>query len=365
MNKLKHITFQFKADSVTTEERNGVPVGILKGFASTWGIDRGGDQIMKGAFSKSINRHKADNRPIRMYDGHDSSKLIGGYPIDKVMETDQGLYVEGEVNLQVQRGAEVYALAKQGVLSDFSIGFNVPNKNSIKQIKIDGKSVTQFSEIELWEISPVSEPMNADANILAVKGATSFGGLPLADRSRPWDSHAAVNRIRDFTGSLDAPSSDYKKAFLWYDSSAPENFGSYKLPIADVENGDMVAVPRAIFAAAAVMNGARGGVDIPSSDRADVESHINSYYSKMNLESPIGKGIDITIIESCQTHKDVEQLLKFVGISDDGRKILISKIKSFSREGVDEKVSNDLKGNANAFEIAANSVLLNTLSIKR
>ena len=63
-------------------------------------------------------------------------------------------------------------------------------------------------------------------------------------------------------------------------------FGSYKLPIADVIDGRLRAVPKAVFAAAGAMRGARGGVDIPDADRKGVIRHLEKYYAKMDLESP-------------------------------------------------------------------------------
>src|SRR5690606_26696281 len=78
----------------------------------------------------------------------------------------------------------------------------------------------------------------------------------------------------------------YRRAFVWYDSANPENFGSYKLPIADVIDGELRAVPRAIFTAAAVVQGARGGVDIPDSDMPGVRNHLARYYRKMGETTP-------------------------------------------------------------------------------
>ena len=47
-----------------------------------------------------------------------------------------------------------------------------------------------------------------------------------------------------------------------------DNFTAYKLLIADVVDGRLVAVPRGIMAAANVMQGGRAGVDLPA-DEAD------------------------------------------------------------------------------------------------
>jgi hypothetical protein len=65
-----------------------------------------------------------------------------------------------------------------------------------------------------------------------------------------------------------------------------ENFGSYNLLIADVIDGKLTAVPRAIMAAGAVMQGSRGGVDLPQKGINRVKSHLAKYYDKMGDTAP-------------------------------------------------------------------------------
>ena len=88
---------------------------------------------------------------------------------------------------------------------------------------------------------------------------TSFQDFPLADRDREWDGAAAEKRMRAWAGAEDEPNEKYRDAHLWYDADNKENFTAYKLPIADVINGEIRAVPRGFMAAAAVMQGSRGG----------------------------------------------------------------------------------------------------------
>lgn len=119
-----------------------------------------------------------------------------------------------------------------------------------------------------------------------------FQDLPLADPDRGWDADAAEARVRkwaskDGSGDLDKIDWEkYRKAFLWYDSEKPENVTSYKLPIADVIDGRLYAVPRAIFAAAAALQGARGGVDVPRDEIPRLRNHIARYYEKMGRTPP-------------------------------------------------------------------------------
>src|SRR2546430_5460087 len=80
-----------------------------------------------------------------------------------------------------------------------------------------------------------------------------YQDLPLADRDRRWDADDAEKRVREWAGAEDEPNEAYRKAFVWYDETAPDRFSSYKLPIADVIGGTLMAVPRAVIAAAAVV----------------------------------------------------------------------------------------------------------------
>lgn len=305
----KEVKFQF----ISSEEKqnsNGVPIGIIRGIASTFEKDRGDDIVMPQAFGETIMRHKEGNRPIRMLFQHWTDNIIGAFPIDRVEITSQGLQVEGEINLEVQRGRETYSLIKQGALSDLSIGFSVLDeefKNGVRFI----------NKLELWEISVVAEPMNVNANITEVKRAVPFQDLPLASEDRAWDSSAAIQRVRTFTDSEEVPSSRYRRAFLFFDAENADKFGAYKLPIADVIDGELKAVPRAIFAVASVLQGGRGGVDLPDNDRATIIRNVNRYYEKMGLESPLNKGysevnsvLTLDDVIDVKTIRDFETVLK-------------------------------------------------------
>ena len=114
----------------------------------------------------------------------------------------------------------------------------------------------------------------------------TFQDLPLADRDRAWDGDAAEKRVRKWAGAEEKPNAKYRDAHVWYDADKPENFGSYKLLIADVVDGRLTAVPRGVMAAAGVMDGARGGADVPVKDVDRVKSHLAKYYSKMGDEPP-------------------------------------------------------------------------------
>ena len=115
---------------------------------------------------------------------------------------------------------------------------------------------------------------------------TSFQDYPLADRDREWDGDAAEKRVRAWADAEDEPNQKYRDAHVWYDADKKENFTAYKLLIADVIDGKIRAVPRGFMAAAAVMQGSRGGVDLPDKDRDRVKSHLAKYYAKLGEDAP-------------------------------------------------------------------------------
>ena len=115
---------------------------------------------------------------------------------------------------------------------------------------------------------------------------TSVQDLPLADRDRSWDGAAAEKRVRRWAGAEDEPNARYRDAHVWYDADKSDNFTAYKLLIADVVDGRLQAVPRGVMAAGNVMQGSRGGVDLPEKDLERVKSHLAKYYRKMGDSPP-------------------------------------------------------------------------------
>ncbi len=112
--------------------------------------------------------------------------------------------------------------------------------------------------------------------------------LDLTDRNREWDNDTAEDKIFEWAG-FNGDNPDPKKAqraFFAFDDEKPENKTAYKLPFATVIDGELKAVPRAIFAVAQVLEGARGGVDLPQSVQKDVRKDVAKYYEKMGDQPP-------------------------------------------------------------------------------
>ncbi len=149
----------------------------------------------------------------------------------------------------------------------------VDKGDSIEFIPIQEVEMDETKEVE----SPdVEQPEPADDK--AVNGAAN---LPIAGRDREWDASAAERRVRSWADAEDEPNAKYRRAFFWYDGDASENFTSYKLQFADVIDGELQAIPRGLFAVAGVLQGARGGVDIPQADQDAIKGRASRYYGRM------------------------------------------------------------------------------------
>jgi HK97 family phage prohead protease len=297
--------------------------GTFTGYGAVIGnVDSDRDVIEPGAFAKTLKKKKPSK--IKLLWQHDPTQPIGVW---QAMEEDKrGLKVQGQllIGQGVPKADEAYALLKAGALDAMSIGFAIPPGGAEWD---SAKGVRTISEVDLWEISLVTFPANHRARITRVKAAVPFQDLPLADRGRAWDSTAAEGRLRQQAGGgtslTDMDWGQYRKAFLWYDSDNPEAVTSYKLPIADVVNGTLTAVPRAIFAAAGALLGARGGVDLPTGARDRVISHLERYYSKLDMESPF-KAIDMedtvksygaALLAACDGPVSFKQALTDLGLT--------------------------------------------------
>ncbi len=149
----------------------------FSGYLAVFGNkDSYGDVIMPGAFARSINALKSSGKKLKMLWQHDTCFPIGVFT--SLAEDDHGLKVEGEINLEVEKGAECYALMKQGAIDSMSIGYQTLNENMASDPNDPDEQICQLIEIKLWEGSLVTFPANELALVGAVK-TNQIGAIDL------------------------------------------------------------------------------------------------------------------------------------------------------------------------------------------
>ena len=138
--------------------------GEFEGYGSVFDTeDNGGDVVAKGAFRNSLGSKPLT--AIKMLFQHDPSQIIGKW--DEIREDERGLYVKGTIIPAIAKGAEVLTMMQAKVLDGLSIGFKTVRS------ELDHDTYTRkLLEVDLWEISVVTFPMNTQARVDAVKNAT-------------------------------------------------------------------------------------------------------------------------------------------------------------------------------------------------
>lgn len=298
----------------------------LSGVPNVMGIlDRGRDVIFPGAFNRkgALDRFKGHGF---IAVGHDYGRLPVAMP---TAVSEKGANLESTCEFHSTRdGQDARTVAKEriakGLSVPLSIGFDMDHddfefyangKALLAAAKKIGCDMSLFdtatiaadnggmmrgiaSVSDLWEWSFVPIGMNQESFATDAKGAdgepidlktlfteevkraSGARDLPLAPRETKWDASGAKKRVQELCGAVDGPNKRYARAFLCVDGDASA-FGSYKLPFADVVDGELHAVPNAIMAAAEAIDGARGGVSIPEVDVDGVKDRLRHYYERM------------------------------------------------------------------------------------
>lgn len=152
-----------------------------------------------------------------------------------------------------------------------------PSPDALDDQGVDADDVPDDFDAAIMPMM-ISYSAMTDEEIRAVIGSDD---LAFADRDTTWDAAAADKRVQAWAGGDSIDWSKYAKAFFYVDESNKELLGSYKLQFADIIDGELKAVPKAIFAVAGILNGARGGVKIPSDQQDAIKTKVAAYYAKM------------------------------------------------------------------------------------
>ena len=140
----------------------------FEGHGAIFGnVDLGGDVILPGAFRRTLAQHKADDNMPPMFWMHDMSRIPGKW-LD-MNEDEKGLANKGEL-APTDLGKEVHTLLKMDAVRGLSIGY-IP-----KDYDYNADGVRVIRDVDLFEVSIVSIPMNPKAQIQHVKSRLSALG---------------------------------------------------------------------------------------------------------------------------------------------------------------------------------------------
>lgn len=318
----------------------GVKSKVVKGYIATWDRDRANDKFHKGAFADSLKEWKEEGRDPKVKDMH--GKSIGVYPIDKMFEDDIGLFGEAYIDYEIQQGQEAYSKAKMGIYDRLSVGFSADPETTEGEFPF-GRDIYKA---HIWEGSLVDEPMNIAAKITSVKCIQEFQDFEIADIDRKWNAKEAKFNVMEWAQAEDAPNENYKSAFLV--AANTERFSGVKMQIADIVDGQLMVIPKALFKAASMLMTGKGIDGMTDEQKQDAKEHIDGYYAKLGIEPPWGKKMLGELLGSIDAIKemslrDIEQILKESGCSDSQAKCLISSIKGVEQVDQDGELEQEEK----------------------
>lgn len=139
---------------------------------------------------------------------------------------------------------------------------------------------TAFDEVEI-EVTDESDALIlASAGVTFAVNSSSWQSMPIAERETQFHFQAAVARLLEWSRG---DAGNFRRAFLYQDTqSNPGDKASYYLPIADVVDGKLTLIPRAVFSAAAFLSGAHGGLpEIPEPEQERLRNVVTRIYEQL------------------------------------------------------------------------------------
>jgi HK97 family phage prohead protease len=161
---VQHMTL--KASALTTD------LGQFTALVSTADVDREGDVVLPSAFRHTVERWQQSEKMIPLHWDHGTQPedIIGHVDPARMAVQSNGLVVGGRVDLDTDRGQQVWRLLKSNTIG-FSFGF-VMNQSHTRS---DG--VREISSVDLYEITATYRPTNDRTRVLSTKSAGADLGL--------------------------------------------------------------------------------------------------------------------------------------------------------------------------------------------
>lgn len=248
--------------------------------------DDGYDLLPRGCNIEAYSRN-----PIQLWQ-HNPEHPIGVN--DRIMVDDEGIsarcrFADAGISTKAD---EICGLVKTGVLRALSIGFHVRKREQINPK--DPRAGYRALEWDLYECSFVSTPLDTEALVTARElGSRAVAewkvgasrDFPIQDGDPAWDGGAAEKAIFEWAGGDEFDPAKAREAFLAYDASAPELRGSYKLPFANIIDGEP-KVPKAALRAASGAHGVQAADIGDAKDSA--QAVLDHYKEKAGMTSEEG-----------------------------------------------------------------------------
>jgi len=309
-------------------------VGTIRALVSVFNnVDHDGDRIVKGAFADTLGEWRAKGDPIPFIWSHDwrnPHSHVGKVDPEAAAETDRGLEVTAQMNLDDPDAAKVYELLADRRVTQFSFAYEVLEWKHTDESTDRGwgGKVTELLKLRLFECGPCLLGANEETDLLEVASRFAKQGRAVSGTNRQkisdaidlleqvlssddpddeaargadgiksavgshstgtddgdWDAGAAERNLAD-----DAGAATYRKVYAWQDPDGdPDTQAAWKFPhhLVSSDGAPGSASTKACSAGIAALNGGRGGANIPDADRSGVHAHLAKHLSDADMEAP-------------------------------------------------------------------------------
>lgn len=208
---------------------------------------------------------------------------------EKEAESEQVKAIQAKVKSIVSKAGRVLSSKNEGKLrqaSDLLDEVIAEVETTDEETDDDGTTTggqegnyAKEADAEKTKDASIDEDEQEDKTVIPYK---DLGTEP---ESEAWDGPGEIAK---------AEVEDLKQMCAWYDGDNPEVKSSYKLPHHKAESKK--AVWRGVAAAMASLLGARGGVNIPESERKGVYNHLKKHYAEFDKEAPDFKMVEDQVL---------------------------------------------------------------------
>lgn len=359
----------------------GQPVGYFDATVAVYdNVDFQNDVLEQGAFDGSIKSWRDSGDPIPVIWSHmwdDPFAHVGYVDPKNVTSEADGLHVHDAVlDLNNPMGKQVYELMKGRRVREFSFGYDPTDYT------MDG-DVRHLKSVALWELGPtlkganpatVLEGVKSGATLVVEQDASGSAGtdgahddtegvespvlvVPDDEDDAPNDdlepdmktaiaSHSTATDDGAWDGpaawaAIDPTPAHLRGACAWVDPEGdPATQAAYKFIHHFISDGAPgAASTRGCTASVAILNGGRGGANVPDADRQGIYNHVRKHLADAGVD-PIpelaSKSLKVGRVLSGKNEQDLK----------DARDLIDKVLASVTREDQADKGKRATNGSA-------------------
>lgn len=216
-------------------EADGLEEGQFEALVSVFGNkDSYGDIVIKGAFADSLAAWEASGNPIPVYWSHrmdDPDFNIG--QVIEAKETDEGLWVKAQLDLDSPKAVQVYRLLKGRRVTQFSFAYDIDEAAWVEK---DDESWYELRKLGLHEVGPTPIGANQETELLAVKAAAKHAER-YVEGVKAGRVLSAKNEttLREAQASLEDAATQIKNVLSALDSNSEDGKAKPATPAKDEE----------------------------------------------------------------------------------------------------------------------------------